>query len=114
MSKHTPEPWAIAGKNKVRLDCAYLIRPVDDKNYEYGATLAATNHEDSIRIVSCVNACAGMEDPEKEIAWLRKQRDKLLAALESLSEVAASCDGWESFPRYALDAANSAIMKVSK
>jgi hypothetical protein len=34
------------------------------------------------RIVACVNACAGMEDPAAEIERLKAQRDELLAALE--------------------------------
>ena len=94
MSNHTPEPWFVAEKNKVRLDCAYLIRPLDGKNYEYGAALAATNQEDARRIVSCVNFCAGvstenLENNEK-LLWLAEQyntvkslRDELLTALEA-------------------------------
>ena len=37
------------------------------------------------RIVSCVNACAGMEDPAEEIAELKRQRDELLAAMKTIA-----------------------------
>ncbi|WP_434430301.1 hypothetical protein [Aeromonas veronii] len=95
--QHTPEPWTVSEKTLVRLDCAYLIRPVNETNYEYGATLAATSQQDARRIVACVNACAGVPTEELERHHLAhagevrfriemtRQRDELLAALEKLS-----------------------------
>ena len=37
------------------------------------------------RIVSCVNACAGMVDPENEIADLKRQRDELLGLIKAVT-----------------------------
>ena len=142
MSKHTPEPWIVTGSERVR----YIESRIGGGMLQEIASLMSCEVGDvnanATRITSCVNACAGMRDPEKYIEKMREkierldkfaadrcdrvdalwremcaaeeQRDKLLAALESLTEVAASCDGWESFPRCALDAANSAIAEASK
>lgn len=93
--QHTPEPWTVSEKTLVRLDCAYLIRPVNETNYEYGATLAATSQQDARRIVACVNACRGLPTDELEqkglvaavgtqLLELEQQRDELLAALEGM------------------------------
>lgn len=41
------------------------------------------NEEDFDRIVTCVNACAGMADPAVEIAAMREERDNLRKMLES-------------------------------
>lgn len=96
MSKHTPEPWVVAAKALVRLDHAYLIESVDHHDFEYGATLAATSQQDALRIVACVNACAGLPTEQLEasplggvlngVAGLIAQRDELLAALEALDD----------------------------
>ncbi|MGU5817828.1 hypothetical protein ACV1EH_00535 [Aeromonas caviae] len=94
--QHTPEPWTVSEKTLVRLDCAYLIRPVNETNYEYGATLAATSQQDARRIVVCVNACRGLPTDELEqkglvaavgtqLLELEQQRDGLLVALEELA-----------------------------
>ncbi len=103
MSNHTPEPWFVAEKNKVRLDCAYLIRPLDGKNYEYGAALAATNQGDARRIVACVNELAGLTTEQVEDGVftkmrddrdsLIKQRDELLAALQGMIDIANDSQG---------------------
>ena len=131
MSKHTPEPW----ENFSELCEPYSANPDSDG-------FVRLDFYDYTRASSCVNACSGMRDPEKSIAKMREkikqldafagdrcdrvddlwsqlcaaeeQRDKLLAALESLADVASSCDGLESFPRHALDAANSAMAEASK
>lgn len=46
----------------------------------------ATERQDAIaqRIVTCVNACAGMENPEKEIEQLEADKAELIDALEEL------------------------------
>ena len=49
---------------------------------EDGVTFACVYKDsDASRIVTCVNACAGMADPAAEIAELKRQRDELLVAL---------------------------------
>lgn len=86
MSKHTPEPWALfeVGDGRPHL-C-----PASDSDKmsiltiaeEDGVTFACVYKDsDANRIVTCVNACAGMEDPASEIAELKRQRDELLWAL---------------------------------
>jgi len=45
--------------------------------------------ENASRIVDCVNACDGMENPADEIAKLRKERDELLRVM---IEIQADCD----------------------
>jgi hypothetical protein len=87
----------VAEKAAARLDAAYLIRPADHKNFEYGAVLAATSEKDAKRIVACVNACAGISNEVLEecgkdflanytdqlhVEKLAEQRDELLAALK--------------------------------
>lgn len=64
-----------------------------------GVFVGRANAEDAARIVACVNACEGMEDPQKQVdnlrlfaamhegntdpvGALRAERDKLRAALE--------------------------------
>lgn len=88
MSKHTPEPWfddrathdqpyqniKILGDENRGICWLWIDdAPVDDWNAEQRANAK--------RIVTCVNACAGMEDPAEEIAELKRQRDELLAVL---------------------------------
>ena len=76
MSKHTPEPW---GDSQLRL-CFVEFEKL-------GITVSIPQYADeeakanSRRILSCVNACAGMADPAAEIAELKRQLDELLAAL---------------------------------
>ena len=43
------------------------------------------------RIVTCVNACAGMEDPAAEIDELKRQRDELLEALNMARDYIVCC-----------------------
>ena len=82
MSKHTPEPWIVTGSERVR----YIESRIGGGMLQEIASLMMCEvgdvNDNALRIASCVNACSGMEDPEKEIAWLRKHRDELLAALE--------------------------------
>lgn len=88
MSKHTPEPWfddrathdepyqniKILGDENRGICWLWIDdAPVDDWNAEQRANAS--------RIVTCVNACAGMADPAAEITELKRQRYELLAAL---------------------------------
>ena len=88
MSNHTPEPWVIDNRDRLATnfysddatgsiiggcqDYQFAYRPLDER-------LANAR-----RIVACVNACEGMEDPAAEIAELKRQRDELLALAERL------------------------------
>jgi hypothetical protein len=75
------------------------------------------------RIVACVNACEGIEDPEDfiktaekavhESAQIVSHRDELLAALESIAEMRpVNHAGREGCFRLAVDTANRAVLKV--
>jgi hypothetical protein len=80
---HTPEPWRVyAWRNDSTFAVEY-IQPsgisafVCQMNGSNGQSEANAS-----RIVACVNACAGMEDPAAEIERLKAQRDELLRLLE--------------------------------
>jgi hypothetical protein len=102
--KHTPEPWEL--KQQYSADsngsCIYKIT----KQGDYWPIIPeCSTGENFARIVACVNACAGMDDPELVIRWmksipvgkdygpdlisllkemekLKAQRDELLKSLE--------------------------------
>lgn len=85
--KHTPGPWAVGTGV---YDTNTYLRDVD------GYHLASVPDEaNARRIVACVNACEGYENPDdmrgdagyyyqwrEEAAKLQKQRDELRAALQ--------------------------------
>ena len=95
MSKHTPEPWSIGTSRITSLN----ICAIDSDGSE--AIVASPNfnfsnhHENAVRIVTCVNACAGISTAALESMpinssylavvderdQLRRQRDELLDAL---------------------------------
>lgn len=80
--KHTPEPWRFkefpsndqcfiqADRNKATdpYDIEVMGDDTNEKYYPY-----EQKKSDALRIVSCINACAGMEDPAKEIEELKEQ-----------------------------------------
>jgi len=83
MSKYTPEPWRWSfGRDTIQADrqgrrtdvLKALLPEWHNARPSQGAEEILANLQ---RIVQCVNACAGMSDPEKEIAEL-KQRIKEL------------------------------------
>ena len=81
MSKHTPGPWKLWGdKEAIVMDCPLHSKhgfiAVMACNEDVSARTSSANAK---RIVTCVNACVGMEDPAAEIEKLRRQRDELLA-----------------------------------
>lgn len=95
--KHTPEPWIGTGMTTIRA-AAHNTEVGSTTGYSTGDAAATANRD---RIVACVNACAGMDDPAADIARLRlcdeeaknlrtlmlsrtNQRDELLAALKHL------------------------------
>lgn len=110
--KHTPEPWEVINS-----------RNITASDYKFVATTGrALNHEtptdkaNAARIVACVNAMAGIEDPEtwmkttKEVMegnlklqanWsnvieqLRQDREELLSALRT-AHVALDENGYNN------------------
>lgn len=94
---HTPEPWFA----DIRSGCA-AIYPDGEQDFSeglhptsHGRTIIVwtrgTEHRDGLpylcvtdtqaanlhRIVACVNACAGMDDPAAELARLRAENERL-------------------------------------
>lgn len=67
MSEHTPEPWKTIewddGSTGIYTNTDDRIAEID--YYD--------NQHDARRIVACVNACAGMDDPDTELSALRAQ-----------------------------------------
>ena len=127
MSAHTPEPWAEYGLSGGRYLAGQPGQIITDC-YAPGSQRAA----DMARAMACVNACAGMSDPEARIAALRAceqeqgqflvemvrerdalraERDAIASALEQLIEVAQECDSWESFPSGPLERACAALAR---
>lgn len=88
MSKHTPEPWLLceAGDSikhqvPVSSERTSILTIATEGDIAFGAVYS---EDDASRIVSCVNACAGMADPSVEIAELKRQRDELLDEFDQI------------------------------
>jgi len=59
---------------------------------EYSDTTMELSDADMARIVACVNACAGMADPEDEIALMRKVNDRLCDQTMEISNLQEDCE----------------------
>lgn len=81
MSKHTPEPWWYdEASASIRFDG----RGSAIEGNAIGCVIAEPNYRsDSLRIVACVNACKGMDDPAAEIDSLRATLAMYEAALKN-------------------------------
>ncbi len=67
MTKHTPEPWEAFDAEITTPDKRVFVAVTDE-------SIHMTQNEqraNAARIVACVNACAGMEDPAGEIERLQ-------------------------------------------
>ena len=97
MSNHTPEPWYWHENDS-------YCEINSERDGQIGDSCASSclgdidlGRANAARIVTCVNACAGMEDPAAEIDELKRQRDELLnlvkqARLEWLDQNQTSDD----------------------
>ena len=83
MSEHTKEPWRVMGS------CAQWEMARIFSGARYIGSIGNSDETESEtranadRIVSCVNACAGMEDPELEIGEIQTKLQEALAAIEN-------------------------------
>lgn len=74
---HTPEPWKVddsefpAIGNVVDCDNEQVCQTSERKGYTAPLSQLEIRKANAARIVACVNACAGMEDPAAEIQALR-------------------------------------------
>lgn len=78
MPKHSPEPWSVEALPETDAAPSFRINHSSAMAKEYH--VAEFNGErcfsagpDAERAVACVNACAGMDDPEAEIAGMKQQ-----------------------------------------
>ena len=110
MSKHTPEPWRICEP----FEGAGGYEIADSAMNRVCCDITEINAN---RIVTCVNACAGMADPAAEIAELKRQRDELLGLVKAVSyhSIPATVDGikcaafpWEEYESMVKKAKGSA------
>jgi hypothetical protein len=111
--KHTPEPWelnkttdglSITSKNGVIVHC-YSVS-ISDYNHDIPKANAA-------RIVECVNAMAGIDDPKK---WVEEMKDenKLLKRVLKSTDDSITCINWEGEEpiRLKLEAENEKLKKA--
>lgn len=102
--KHTPEPWRVfSGENTFihgidgQNDEAVIVFLTEDELEEIGNTLSPERQNENIRrIVACVNACAGMDDPATEIEALRARVAELDGMLPKKPE-----PNWDEAPEWA-------------
>ena len=69
-SNHSPEPWHVSVNFDPERRKDYAIDTVAPRPDFVAEGLTEDN---AIRIVACVNACTGMDDPEHEVDVLRKK-----------------------------------------
>jgi hypothetical protein len=90
--KHTPEPWRVSGKI-VNTQNVVSIKAIDKTI----STLAADEfrnctieevNANAARIVACVNACAGMDDPAAEIERLRDMEKNIAPIMQTVRSLA--------------------------
>ncbi len=103
MSEHTREPWAfekIEGDEKTGWEASLIPCSGVDADWHCFVTAWGLQYNDNypqrngrevskanaLRIVACVNACAGMTDPAAEIEKLKGQRDRAVEALKDFAE----------------------------
>ena len=80
--KHTQEPWETS---KHGTPDAFPQFGIYSGNRNDHATIKGDNASaDADRIVACVNACAGIEDPAAELARLRRVEDAARDAAEAM------------------------------
>ena len=93
--RHTKEPWDVLEQGFGVKNEGYPTVYATDEELRYIAKCADTfniyeptdNIANARRIVSCVNACLGMKDPETEIVKLKNDRAELLEAYKDLVNV---------------------------
>lgn len=82
-TKHTAEPWRIWHGNERRTRIGNGM--TDVAICEDNAPMAKDEHKaNASRIVACVNACAGMEDPTRVLLQVRTALRDMIKANEQL------------------------------
>jgi uncharacterized protein with PhoU and TrkA domain len=106
MNNHTKEPWRVELVDMENDEKICIVSNAFDIVSPH-VPKAIRKIEDAERIVQCVNACADMKDPAKEIAQLRADRAELLYVLQ---DVTASLRSKVMFDgNYLADAVNKSL-----
>jgi hypothetical protein len=85
VSEWTKEPWALDGTKRANIGLGGHVFSADVLVAACRGNTALTPEEscaNAARIVSCVNACAGMSDPAQEIERLREKAAQRLRVVE--------------------------------
>ena len=95
--KHTPEPWRIT--THLSSDITHIVRRIDGE--KHAVCIIRTNNAEeananAARIVACVNACAGMDDPAAEIERLRDMEKNIAPILQTVRALAQQISGDKS------------------
>ena len=69
MTKHTPEPWTVEERGP---DGAHAIKSLAPVSTRHITSLHRFGRGNSDRIVACVNALAGIDDPEAFVAAAKR------------------------------------------
>lgn len=93
MNKHTPEPWQVGWLNVKKYDNSRFLCIVEnstndgDNNVRAVCLISAVESLDAQddpnahRIVACVNALNGIEDPEKWVSEMKAENERLRKSL---------------------------------
>jgi hypothetical protein len=80
--EHTPEPWRAVHHNRAASILSDSHGPI--AGTEGDSVPVAEQHENANRIIACVNACAGIADPQSAIA---AARDALMDSVKAAEYV---------------------------
>ena len=95
MSKytHTSEPWREESGCVVREDGAPIARMIRDRTASEAGIYPVERDENAKRIVACVNACKGIEDPAAFVAAAYDARLTLRGCWEAEQALVAALGG---------------------
>jgi hypothetical protein len=80
--KHTPEPWARWGSDQVASTVTGKI-VAEVPAYTLSGKVKNEDQANAERIVACVNACAGIEDPSA-VQEMRKALSEVFSMIEDV------------------------------
>lgn len=106
MSKHTPEPWEFESEPQ------YCSEIIGSDGNSICVFVDDPSGVDVDRILSCVNACEGMNNPAEDIATLKRQRDDVCDALERLLKASTMSISHGEYVAV-FDEANAVLTKIT-
>lgn len=97
MSEHTPEPWVLEQVSGAPLwhveDLAGNPIAVAEQRTNARVAFDFEREANALRIVACVNACAGIETSALESGVVQEMREALQAAYDVVEKAADKEDG---------------------